>query len=488
MALITTVTTTPLTAALYPPWYQKKVEAYKRGEIDWDTGAPRRKSMADGTLMPLESGAEILRVKSMLVYLRLDNLPSMIAFVSLFGGKNVITPKVIHPSHDGDDEKKNGEGTTELFDRPVEVHGVRLIELGDRNSNVMMVTETDEYAAHDPVINTFRTVGRFNNLAISGEIAIGPETTFPDMITSKATEEDSDLLLLPWSETGALHETQVISHETERAKLAASTYSAFANRALDKAVTNTVIFIDKGFGSSVKSTIANQQHKTIHRTISSLSMRTRRESVAPPAADKSHHIFLPFFGGPDGRAAVRLVLQLVENPVITATIVYYDDNNVDTISHTHPDLLEPITPGGGGLLLSPMSPTAKEAARESRAVIVPPTRALHQHDAAFFASIKANLSSDVTSRVVFEVDKTTTPVQDAVARALTEVGTNHRNGGDLIVLGRNKGWFTAGQDISRNETLGVLAGRLVEAQAKASLLVVQAKLGGGDSGALVMDG
>jgi len=36
MPLITTFATTPLTSALYPPWYQKKLESWKRGEIDWD--------------------------------------------------------------------------------------------------------------------------------------------------------------------------------------------------------------------------------------------------------------------------------------------------------------------------------------------------------------------------------------------------------------------------------------------------------------------
>ena len=74
MALITTFATTPLTSALYPPWYQRKLEAWKRGDIDWDTGAPVRnsngESREDMSLQKMGS----TRVGNMLIYLRLDNM------------------------------------------------------------------------------------------------------------------------------------------------------------------------------------------------------------------------------------------------------------------------------------------------------------------------------------------------------------------------------------------------------------------------------
>ena len=40
MALVTTFVSSPLTSYFYPLWYQKKVESWRRGEIDWDTGKP----------------------------------------------------------------------------------------------------------------------------------------------------------------------------------------------------------------------------------------------------------------------------------------------------------------------------------------------------------------------------------------------------------------------------------------------------------------
>jgi hypothetical protein len=74
MALITTFATTPLTSLLYPPWYQKKIEAWKRGEIDWETGAPidENRRGCEDTLIDREKPDE--SVRSLLVYLRLDNM------------------------------------------------------------------------------------------------------------------------------------------------------------------------------------------------------------------------------------------------------------------------------------------------------------------------------------------------------------------------------------------------------------------------------
>jgi hypothetical protein len=77
MALVTTFASSPLTAFFYPVWYQKKVESWRRGEIDWDTGKP-----LDGSETPRNSvhyeklAAE--KVKRLTVYLRLS-LPCLAA-------------------------------------------------------------------------------------------------------------------------------------------------------------------------------------------------------------------------------------------------------------------------------------------------------------------------------------------------------------------------------------------------------------------------
>jgi hypothetical protein len=75
MALITTFATTPLTSVLYPPWYQKKLQAWKDGKIDWDTGALIRnedRSFDDDDMHLQKLGSS--EIRSLLIYLRLDNM------------------------------------------------------------------------------------------------------------------------------------------------------------------------------------------------------------------------------------------------------------------------------------------------------------------------------------------------------------------------------------------------------------------------------
>ncbi|KAF4552994.1 Sodium/hydrogen exchanger-like protein 1 [Elsinoe fawcettii] len=441
MALVTTFATTPLTAYLYPLWYQKKVAAWKRGEIDWDGNAS---ASSEGSVDSVAVAKEDAKVKTLLVYLRLDNMPSLLAFVSLFGGHAPSANK-IHPSKE---ETEKTASPTEPHTRPVEVHGLRLMELTDRGSSVMKVSEIDEYTTHDPVINTFRTVGRLNNLAVSGEVAIGPETSYADMLIAKATNEDSDLLLLPWSETGGMHEMQLISNDSEQQKLESSVYSTFAARALDTAVCTTAVFVDRGFGGGPLKT-----RPSMKRTVSSLSLRSNRDNITTPASDKGHHIFVPFFGGADGRAALRLALQMAENPFVTATIVFFE--NTSSVSEV---LEEPMS-------ANPQSPT-----KHTRVAVQPATR---EKDAGFFAAISKSVPAELVGRVVFETVPGEKPVDNAVERARVEVGQNPRNGGDLVVLARNKGWF--GGDVNKVGTLGAVANRIVEAGVKSSLCVVQAR-------------
>ena len=73
MALVTTFATSPLTSALYPPWYQRKIQAWKRGEIDWDTGAPIQVENISFEETHRRKGAPT-EIRSLLIYLRLDNM------------------------------------------------------------------------------------------------------------------------------------------------------------------------------------------------------------------------------------------------------------------------------------------------------------------------------------------------------------------------------------------------------------------------------
>lgn len=458
MALVTTFASSPLTMLFYPPWYQKKVEAWRRGEIDWDTGKPIVDDEGSSDVVQYEKMAAE-KIERLTVYLRLDSMPNLLAFASLFGGTDIPAPK-IHPSKDAATStstslgKETGETSlTEVtsLKRPVEAYGLRLLNLTDRGSSVMQVSDLESYTAYDPVVNTFRTFGRLHNLAVSGEVLVVPESSFAETLATRAS--DSQFLIMPWSETGGMSEQAIIEDKGTKNKLEASSYNAFVHQTLENASVPVAVLINKNFGGSKNKEQKQQQQQRLKltRTYSNVSLgSTRDKAVTAPITDKSHHIFFPFFGGNDDKTALRLVLQLAKNPQVTATIMYFDI----------PDSVWQSLP----------SSASRPVSREQ--------------DAAFFAALRASLPAELANRVVFSTVTSTAPVTDVIANASIEVGQSPRNAGDIVVLGRNVA-MNAVLDRSANtdeirsssgaaETLGVLAEKVWEAKLRASVLIVKA--------------
>jgi hypothetical protein len=463
MALVTTFVSSPLTAYFYPVWYQKKVESWRRGEIDWDTGKP-----LDGSETPRNSvhyeklAAE--KIKRLTVYLRLDSMPNLLAFTSLFGGNADVPAPKIHPSKAVSTSTKTaGDSSVEEVNgpnRPVEAYGLRLLNLTDRGSSVMSVSDLESYTAYDPVVNTFRTFGRLHNLAVSGEVLVVPEASFAEMLSMRAS--DSDFLLLPWSETGGMSEQAIIEDKSEmrKNKLAASGYTSFVHEALEQSAVPVAVLINKNFGGS-KNKDRRGGNMRLTRTVSSVSLHSSRDKdVTAPIADRSHHIFFPFFGGRDDRTALRLVLQIAENPQVTASIVHFEGTTTST-----PETSTTITTSGKAGESTTITPTLEQ-------------------DAAFFSSLRSSLPAEMSNRVVFETVSSTSPLSDVIDRARREVGQAPKNAGDLVVLGRNIGRnVMLGRNESSDEirssnsaanTLGVLAEKVWEGKVGASVLVVKA--------------
>ncbi|EMC94431.1 hypothetical protein BAUCODRAFT_111312 [Baudoinia panamericana UAMH 10762] len=451
MALVTTFATTPLTAALYPPWYQRKLEAWKRGEIDWDTGAPSSDATFDADSIAAQK-LESARIKSLLVYLRLDNMPTLLALVSLLGGKPDDTVELKHPSKTLELTFLAQQSPSKQRKQPIEVHGVRLVELTERASTVMKVSEVDEYSIFDPVLNAFRVLGQLYSLTVSGEVSVVPENLYAETLTTKAAEDGSDLLLLPWSETGSISESTTISTDSRRDRLGLNAYTTFITEALDKAQCNTAVFVNRGFSGTL-----TQRPSALQRSMSALSIRSQRgHSKMRPSGDRRHHIFMPFFGGADGRIALRLVMQLLESPGVTATIVHYTTND-DTVGD------KGVEPAG---VQSEVIETKASLARH---------QITHESDAAFFATMQKSLPSDMDGRVVFETDYGPSAIGKATLTAEAEVGHDRRDGGDIVVLGRDNEIFDVGP-MSYNRCLGAVAYNIIGRKAiTASLLIVQAK-------------
>ncbi|KAI9680855.1 MAG: K(+)/H(+) antiporter [Caeruleum heppii] len=497
MALVTTFTTTPLTAALYPPWYQKKLEAWKRGEIDWDGNRLSPGDSSSDASSTEKPGS--LEVRKLLVYLRLDSLSSLFTFVNLLGGTDAgtATPKVhrekqhVADAQEGDQTEATDRALTKPSKRPVEVYGVRMVELTERTSSVMQTSEIEEYSVRDPIINVFHTLGRMNDVAVSGEVAVAAEDDYAEALTGKASDQSSDLMLIPWSETGSMTEAGYSSvTESPENRFTSGPHNQFIMTALAKATCNTAILVNKGFGGSLR-----EEPKTLERSTTGISFRSSRDMLTAPVADRSHHIFLPFFGGADDRVALRFVLQLAQSKNVTATITFIEVPAAAAETAAQPSTSElditrsPTTPRR--FELPPQSPGQMPTVlKESSGDDVPVGQDVTEQDRTFFNSLADSLPRHLESRVFFSTLNTTSPLRETVAKAKAEVGLSPKNAGDLVVVGRHVGKRPAirkelitmltelghpsGAGAETRRSLGDLAEAMVVGNVKASLLVFQA--------------
>lgn len=473
MALVTTFATTPLTTALYPPWYQKKLAAWKRGEIDWDGNSVSQDSQSVDTDRVASEKQDASDVRRLLVYLRLESLPSLFTFVSLLGADRPGGPvSRVHPSK----PKVNAggqpdESTPLLQERPLQVHGLRMLELTERLSSVMKESEIDDVATKDPVVNAFHSFGQLNNLAVSGDVEIVPEGSYAEILSRSASEQASDMVLLPWSESGSLSETSTTTVEhSKQHMLENGPHSQFIATFLNRAPCHTAVFVNNGFGTQ-----ARKEHGELARSKSRLSLKSSHGLPSSTLADRNHHIFFPFFGGSDDRTAMRFVLRLAQNANVTATILFIDVEQSSTSTDAE------------------VVPTSPEASRKNGVSVTASAsqEIFFEQERRFFVSIKDSLSAELEPRVMFDTVNTAQPLHETINRAESEVGQSGRSSGDLIVLGRgcesrincrtemHHLLRSVGQtshtasDVS--QSLGDVAQVLMATEVKASLLVIQAR-------------
>ncbi|EEP79536.1 conserved hypothetical protein [Uncinocarpus reesii 1704] len=462
MALITTFATTPLTLWLYPEWYRTKVYRWRRGEIDWDGNPIDSETETSGHGSDiLQQKARSLSIRKLMVYLRLDNLPGLFTFISLLGTNDTMAVEgsKTHHSHG---KTETGQPTSSKKSRPVEVHGVRLIELTDRDSSVMKVSEAHDYSFSDPILNTFRTFGQLNKVAVSGAVVISPEHAYAETLVNKARDFSSDFILVPWSETGGMSERQIPFLDENSEKFSSGPHSAFISNVLRNAKSPVGILVNNGFGGPA---LTQPKPGHIKRTISGGSMYQTNDLAMTPSLEDGHHIFFPYFGGDDDQVALRLVLQLAKNAAITATIVQVvlDGETTSDSSSKRPAVFYGLA----------VTSDEKEA------------------DGAFFNTIRDSLPSELAPRVIFQTMHATGTelISATLQTAKLDVGRSKQNRGDIVIVGRNSVVHATGSSFGLSpssatgeigsearKALGVVGGSMAAKVngVEASVLVVQA--------------
>lgn len=416
MALVTTFITTPLTVSLYPNWYQIKVARWRRGEIDWNDNPVQQDGHSD-SISAAKDEFTTVPVRKLLVYLRLDGLSGMCTLAALLSSNRgaLSTPR-IHPAK----TPQKTEQTVEDAVTPVEdatmalrVHGVRLIELTDRDSSVMKVAAGD-HALWDPVVNTFRAFGEWHDLSVMAGVLVVPEYTYADTMVNMTHQNTADLLLLPWSKTGTLADRHNGLEAIASGRFANGEYAGFVSDILERVSDHVGIMIDHYPERSAK-------RPTSQRSPSELNIQGSTWT-RPSMGNRSHHIVLPFFGGEDYRFALRFVLQLAQNDRVTVTVIQ-----------------------AVGL----QSDSAKGTASST-----------FSSDVAFFETFRDSLPADLHERVMFQTpavqDTISDPSQVALAAVRAELKQTSDRSGSIVVVGRHS---NAGEadiiQLSPDETVGI---------------------------------
>lgn len=190
-------------------------------------------------------------------------------------------------------------------------------------------------------------------------------------------------------------------------------------------------------------------------------MRSQRDHPATSLnVNQSHHIFMPFFAiGADDHVALRLVIQLAENPGVTATVVHFDS----------PDTIE----SANQVETTTSFSKSGEKRPELLTAVSTTSCSTQSGSAAFFAAMQKSIPVEMAGRVVFETSSSINPFRDALTRAQSEVSQNPRNGGDIIVVGRHIAHLRPSG--SSTDCLGAATDMFASSGIRASLLVVQAR-------------
>ncbi len=211
----------------------------------------------------------------------------------------------------------------------IHIDALKLIELTGRTFSVMQSAEKDQLLLTDDALQLFRQFGRLRGLEVTPHIDIVGEENFPAAVAEHALGLGTEMTILPWtipvnnstfssalinpspmaatmegiSSTSSMNSPLDSIFGSPSETQGSPMYTHFIRRVFAESGSDIALFIDRGFGSSA--------------------------SYAPGAGQ---HIFMPFFGGPDDRLALRFVVQLCHHTNVTASIVRIENKDGESSS------------------------------------------------------------------------------------------------------------------------------------------------------------
>jgi hypothetical protein len=293
-AIVLTFITTPLTLLWYPTKYHVHVGSNKA--TDAAHGEEGGKSRREG---------EDIKTKFAMILDKIDQLPAAMTLTQF-----LLPHRAASAASFNSNSLTKSEKAADPPRPQIRMDALRLIELTARTSAVLKSQEAESLLRNDPVISVFRTFGYLNRMLVSAALSVVNYDQFPTAVADHARESESDMVIIPWCRRPSRSNDQTPSSATQNpfdlifGKSSGDdmnhsvVYSEFIRKVFMHSPTDVALFVDRG-----------------------------SSSLTPYVDGADHHLFLPFFGGPDDRLALSFVVQLCSNPAITATVVRITKTN-----------------------------------------------------------------------------------------------------------------------------------------------------------------
>lgn len=448
VAVVLTFITTPGTLWIYPYKYHtrgsgldSKEEARNRAAREAFLGAS-----AGGA-----AGGREYTTRLLVVLQKLEHLAATMFITQLLEPELGVPGRkaVAADSSRADGDVKAIEGALEQGDRettpgresssgsanaPVHIDALKLIELTGRTFSVMQSAEKDQLLLTDDALQLYKQFGRLRGMDITPHISIVGQDSFHAAVSDYATDLGSELIVVPWTVAPAkeVAEKDVASSSTATTPAATTPstpfdgifatdgspmYTHFIRNLFARATSDIALFIDRGFGGA---------------------------TVTPPGSGQ--HVYFPFFGGPDDRLALRLVVQLCHHAHVTATIIritHHDVSDSGSESGTlegkdDPKLSESAKVHQAALLSNKLTIGGPQLEEQQNRVL---SETADNVAWTYYTTVQGSTNDSALSRIVFSTIESSAPLADAIkyAEQALHAAVNERMWRPLLlVTGRGR--------------------------------------------------
>ncbi|KAG8738387.1 K(+)/H(+) antiporter [Ceratobasidium sp. 414] len=322
-ALTLTFATTPVALWLYPQQYRVRATAVG-GNFDSanDQEQPRPSNSLGEDAVGLKSKHKFLFVLD-----KFESLPGAMMLSRLLqvlqpAANDAVPPTPEDETHSKSEARRSASLSYLPAPEPAPAqipHGVtadalRLLELTERTSAVMRSSEIDQMLGRDPLLTVFRTFAELEDVPVSSSLSIVGHENFAAVVTEHAGKNGDEMVVVGWAP--ALLAPGQAGHASVAATPAQQVHNPFD--VLFKAGMAGMDNTSSGIHSHFLRQLFAQSPVDVTLFID--RGRTSGGQSLGGSGGK-HHLFLPFFGGPDDRLALSFVVQLCAHASVSATVV-----------------------------------------------------------------------------------------------------------------------------------------------------------------------